>query len=297
LAKALGVAPAIITIKFVGLFDTVSTFDEMPRDVGVMGRLGNHVVAEGRFLDDVAELHLNFANDPKVLNVMQLAAADEYRENFSSTTISSAVRQGKAKGFEIRLPGAHSDIGGGYSSGPEERTFEENPSGFHFFQQAGWFAPTQLRDELKVMAKTERVYHVITAKRMLTNQYQFVALSIMLKLSEASGSGFQFGNPNKEDGERRPGEAERNIRHIIPAGHPLFAIKNKLEQDALAQYNAGRQLLTPPSPQPLPPFHPLPEPAYRWLRQHYLHLSWSNRIGFGYRLDQHKRPARLIIAG
>lgn len=297
LCQLLGVDASIVTIKFVGLFDTVSSFDEMKYDVGVAGRLGNHYFADGRFLDDVGELHLNFANDPKVVNVMQLAAADEYRANFSSTTISSAVRQGKAKGFEIRLPGAHSDIGGGYASGLEERVFKDDERGFRFFQQAGWFASTQVKDEVRVMGRTERVYHVITARRQLSNHYQYVALSIMLKLSVASGSGFQFGNPNKEDGERRPGEAERNIRFVIMPGNPLFAIKNKLEQDTLAEYNAGRQRQTPPSPQPLPPFQPLPEPTYRWLRQHYLHLSWSDRMGFEYRLDKQKKPARLIIAG
>ena len=119
----------------------------------------------------------------------------------------------------------------------------------------------------------------------------------MLKLSIASGSGFQFGNPNKEDGERRPGEAERTICFVIMPGNPLFAIKNKLEQDTLVEYNASRQRQTPPSPQPLPPFQPLPESTYRWLRQHYLHLSWSDRMGFEYRLDKQKKPARLIIAG
>jgi len=317
LCQSLGVDPAIVTIKFVGLFDTVSSFDEMAdleehraelpllgkfslgkfSDLGVGGRLATHKFSDKRFGDDVPELHLNFDKDPKILNVMQLAAADEYRVNFSSTTISSAVRQGKTKGFEMRLPGAHSDIGGGYANGPEEREFSDNPRGFQFFRRAGWFAPTHLHDEVRVMAKTERVYYLITTKRVLTNHYQYVALSIMLQLSLASGSGFQFGNPNKEDAERLPGEAERNIRYVILPSNQLFAIKNQLEQATLAQYNSGQQLQTPASPQPLPPFHPLPELTYQWLRQHYLHLSWSDRTGFEYRVDANQQPTRLIIAG
>jgi hypothetical protein len=65
------------------------------------------------FQNDVPELHLTFDSDPRVMKVVQLAAADEYRLNFSLTTIGSALRLNK--GFELTLPSAHSDIGGGYA--------------------------------------------------------------------------------------------------------------------------------------------------------------------------------------
>ena len=42
---------------------------------------------------------------------------------------------------------------------------------------------------------------------------------------------------------------------------------------------------------------PLPEADYQWLRQHYLHLSWKNDMGFEYRRDAQGRPIRKIIVG
>ena len=36
---------------------------------------------------------------------------------------------------------------------------------------------------------------------------------------------------------------------------------------------------------------------YKWLRQHHLHLSWSDRLGFELRRDAQGQPTRLILAG
>ncbi len=68
--------------------------------------------------DTVSSHGLNFHNDVKDLalqvsapkRVVQLAAADEYRNYFALTRIKTA----KAGSKEILLPGSHSDIGGGY---------------------------------------------------------------------------------------------------------------------------------------------------------------------------------------
>ena len=86
----------LISIKnnYVGLFDTVSSH-------------GLNLFSD----DNVAELHLDAIKEAKY--VFHICAADEFRENFALTDISSA----KAKGKEIFIPGAHSDIGGGYPQG------------------------------------------------------------------------------------------------------------------------------------------------------------------------------------
>ena len=39
----------------------------------------------------------------------------------------------------------------------------------------------------------------------------------------------------------------------------------------------------------------LPLPQLRWLRQHYLHLSWKDKIGFEMRQDKAGRPVRLTL--
>jgi Uncharacterized alpha/beta hydrolase domain (DUF2235) len=97
-----------VRVNFVGLFDTVSSYG-------------------GNFSNDVSDLHLNF-DDGAVQRVVHLVAGDEYRENFASTTIASAGD----KGYELTMPGAHSDVGGGYNADPEVRDLyavqeERNP--------------------------------------------------------------------------------------------------------------------------------------------------------------------------
>lgn len=88
-----------ITMGFIGLFDTVAS-------VAGLSNLGNvsSSVAPG------LKLHLprkHFAN------VVHLVARDEYRANFALSRV-------KPDHPEITLPGAHSDIGGGYRAEAEE---------------------------------------------------------------------------------------------------------------------------------------------------------------------------------
>lgn len=81
-----------IEIRFVGLFDTVSSFGKYHES----------------FEDDVKELGLQIP--PTAKKVVHLIAADEYRNYFAVTQIKSAG----SRGLEFILPGCHSDIGGGY---------------------------------------------------------------------------------------------------------------------------------------------------------------------------------------
>lgn len=95
-----------INVRFLGLFDTVSSY-------GL-----NHK-------NDVNQLNLKIQKG-FVRKTVHLVAADEYRSNFSLTNIASAGE----KGTEIILPGAHSDIGGGYSKEEHEYLYMgEMPSG------------------------------------------------------------------------------------------------------------------------------------------------------------------------
>ncbi|WP_181296368.1 DUF2235 domain-containing protein [Pseudomonas sp. Q2-TVG4-2] len=88
-----------ITIGFIGLFDTVAA-------VAGLANLGDVSSSTAPWV----KLHL-----PRkyFTNVVQLAARDETRANFP-------LSQVKPDHTEITLPGAHSDIGGGYLSEAEE---------------------------------------------------------------------------------------------------------------------------------------------------------------------------------
>ncbi|QDF30074.1 T6SS phospholipase effector Tle1-like catalytic domain-containing protein [Halarcobacter anaerophilus] len=103
-----------LSFRFTGLYDTVPHY-------GI------------KQSNDFENLNLNFfkdKNDEKIGQVVHLMAKDEYRFNFDAYSIfeeinkeyhkikGSSPSQGK-KFEEYFLPGAHSDIGGGYNSSSE----------------------------------------------------------------------------------------------------------------------------------------------------------------------------------
>lgn len=95
--KNAGIKVNHINVRFLGLFDTVSSY--------------------GLFHDnDVSDLSLDAVN--KAQKVIHLAAADEYRKNFALTNIQKAG----FKGIELLLPGVHCDVGGAYVNTAYERT-------------------------------------------------------------------------------------------------------------------------------------------------------------------------------
>lgn len=102
-----------IKIKFVGIFDTVSSYEPARTSQTLSGKAG--VIFKGsNFNNDVEELHLNFS-EGYADKVFHICALDEYRIFFSLTDIESARRLGC--GYEVYLPGAHADIGGSYQDG------------------------------------------------------------------------------------------------------------------------------------------------------------------------------------
>lgn len=100
-AKKLQIAS--IQFKFAGLYDTVASYG--PNHRGGWG-----------FNDDTKQLGLDAIGNGKVNFVLQIAADDEYRDNFDLTNINSAGLYG----LEFTLPGVHSDIGGSYVDGEKE---------------------------------------------------------------------------------------------------------------------------------------------------------------------------------
>ncbi|RMJ01796.1 hypothetical protein DOQ08_03075 [Marinobacter litoralis] len=93
--------PRRIVVRFVGLFDTVAAIVNPMRLDFLASNSRNHPV----------QVYL----DPKgVGKAVHLIASDEYRKNFALNSLRS--RDGSLPGNfqEISLPGAHSDVGGGY---------------------------------------------------------------------------------------------------------------------------------------------------------------------------------------
>jgi hypothetical protein len=150
--EGLGLSAKMIDINFVGLFDTVSSS-------GVS------------FANDVKNYHLNFEAG-YARKVFHLCARDEYRKNFALTTIDSA--KGTCNGYELTIPGAHSDVGGGYISAPwqEVSTIPHGTPYKAFILKQGWYNE---EDSPKKDAYFKRTVH---------GEYYRVGLSIMVAMAE-----------------------------------------------------------------------------------------------------------------
>jgi hypothetical protein len=122
------------------------------------------------------------------------------------------------------------------------------------------------------------MYSYIVGRRELPNTYQYVGLRLMLTLAKAAQCGMLFASPNQDE--------QRNIKCYLVPGTPLHAVQTQLVSFTLAHFGQPTSLRAP-----------LPEATYHWLRQHYLHLSWSDRLGFEFRRDAHGSPTRKIIVG
>lgn len=101
-----------ICIRFIGLFDTVSSYepesDKMPSWLMVPAQL-----VHDQFNDDVEQLQLNTLG--RFQQAVHFTAMDEHRDNFSLTRL---VVKGENV-IERDFPGVHCDVGGSYMSGTE----------------------------------------------------------------------------------------------------------------------------------------------------------------------------------
>ncbi|UCR85206.1 phospholipase effector Tle1 domain-containing protein [Pseudomonas chlororaphis] len=190
-----------VDMGFIGLFDTV------PSVAGV-SNLGNVRSA----ITPGIKLHL----DRRYFrSVVQLVARDEYRANF-------ALSQVKPDHMEITLPGAHSDIGGGYLDKVQEcvlvspiqalevpintdvtqtSIYREAAQTRKLWLAKGWPAqwleivtpepmvlPQDPQDRLGLRQK--RVYVGLQLKRPMSNRLSRVYLRVMYELAKENGVRF-----------------------------------------------------------------------------------------------------------
>ncbi|HEX9981604.1 MAG TPA: DUF2235 domain-containing protein [Flavobacterium sp.] len=105
-----------VRIRFLGLFDSVISqilvknhFDRIMEKIPVV----RNYVNASEFEDSLNIIKQNVDKLP-IEKIFHLTTQDEWRANFALTT----VRQG----LEIAIPGAHSDIGGGYTANKQDVT-------------------------------------------------------------------------------------------------------------------------------------------------------------------------------
>ncbi|MHA7059024.1 T6SS phospholipase effector Tle1-like catalytic domain-containing protein [Aquimarina sp. M1] len=182
--------------RFAGLYETVSSHG-------------------GDFEDDVLELGLNAISNAEY--VVQIVAEDEYRKNFSLTTIDSSPNHKL-----IKLPGVHSDIGGGYSQKYKSGNTEENYSLYEikykittdnarnfakqeienvkqWFLDHGWYKEKGKNDdkletnEIDIGTSTYALTRAFTlegTRKSIKNTYSLIPLHIMTKLAIENGVNF-----------------------------------------------------------------------------------------------------------
>jgi hypothetical protein len=174
--RASGYGVSEIKVMFVGLYDTVAS----------------HGVVHG---NDTHALHLDAIRHAGA--VVQLAAAEEHRKHFPLTNINSA-----SHGVQLFLPGAHSDIGGGYVDNIDE---VDNQIMFvcHRHGQVGLTAAEKAalarekewllasgwcyEDEIQKMDQWDEVK---VTRRGISNNFQRIPLKMMAEFATNEGVNF-----------------------------------------------------------------------------------------------------------
>lgn len=184
--------PLEIEIRGAGLFDTVSSYEPRTR-TGLIGSAVSH-----NFENDVRELHLNEIK--QATYVLHLTAMDEQRENFSLTTIDSALaaaaKDKRKTVLEIAMPGMHSDVGGSYRDHvtKEIEVLDIGTFGYGWITnlrdkynrekmriyhdrltEQGWFRPSECTTSIE----NNCLYEVKFKRKDLSNHYSFLPLHLM----------------------------------------------------------------------------------------------------------------------
>lgn len=285
-----GQGPAKLTVNFVGLFETVSSYEEGPKLLTVAQAL-----TEGAFDDDVKQLGLNLGATPN--KVVHLTAADEMRENFSLTTIDSSLEV--SKGIELSMPGVHSDIGGGYAEHAQEEIRRiRNAAEKQHLIAGGWYKPYQFKPVYEVRTPEIPSYYLSAGEirvpvtpaipsksllslwedgiRPLTNQYQYIPLYLMLDFAKRHNQKLaaEFAELSGEF-----------AAYQVPA--ELVSLRENFLGQAQSKEGAGRgEIICPPGEQP---------GQLHWLRNLYLHRSHRSFTEFEFGMNPAKHNTRTVI--
>jgi|GEM_PF-671281 len=245
---------ANVVFKFLGLFDTVSS-----------------VMKKHPFQDSNVERY-NLTVGSRVQKVVQLAAGDEYREKFPLTDITSSIDAGV--GYELTLPGDHSDIGGGHKNyhlvenkqglevpvpGLKENMYKPTSFVDKLIEQ-GWYSEKDIikRDKMYISQGPNfppRYVDYTAVERTIWNSYRYIPLGIMIDFAAMYGE-IPFDK----------GLQEENYSVRSPL---LLSVKNTLHNFALS--NDGARSVSA--------YDLIQGEKLRQLRNRYIHLSAKKEGG------------------
>ncbi|MDY0907275.1 DUF2235 domain-containing protein [Pedobacter sp. CFBP9032] len=161
-AAGLKITPNQIKVRFLGIFDTVSSYSK-------------YFSASPNF-NDVEELHLNQIG--RAQNVVHFVAENEHRKNFSLTHTNV--------GRERVFPGVHSDIGGSYETVTEivselatSWTLKGNLDAFKAkLIKEAWYEENQLK------VTGGNMYWALEGTRFIYKEYSYIPLQYMAEHSQ-----------------------------------------------------------------------------------------------------------------
>ena len=202
-------------IRFLGIYDTVSSYEEFGNiegnDLKIKG-MEQATYRKDYFKDDVEQLQLN--NLGKFQKAVHFTAMDEHRENFSLTKLRP--QESNCNYIEKAFPGVHCDIGGAYETGTEyvDEIDTSNHSNLHNLKKEliaeHWFKEKEL--EIGVdwhnvafgvllgwLTKSSllggaTVYRKLSGTRLLRKEYSYIPLHFMEEF---------FDTTLKEDANKR----------------------------------------------------------------------------------------------
>lgn len=216
-----------VNVRYLGVFDTVVSEFLIEKKVdnkllSISEVLPNSAIDSilyyaGKFIETKLDVVQQKLDDLDIDYIVHLTAGDEWRRNFKLTRVG--------KGFEMQLPGSHSDIGGGYSALLENRDIvdyaEVNyPSGMsepsaeynrllelkEYYVKKGYCNPKtdtieikkekEFTIELKESSYTHKLYKLIITRKLLP-RYSAVSLHLMKSLAQAAG--IEFKKPEQSD--------------------------------------------------------------------------------------------------
>lgn len=174
-----------IDIRFIGLYDTVSSYEDVGDSTWKFLRKGFAHLFKNQFQDDVEQLQLN--NLGSFHKAVHFTAMDEHRENFDLTHLIPMPCA-----IEKKFPGVHSDIGGSYMTGEEVVDEVENTNfGPEWIKQRReklieeyWYKEDQLEITRTVLnfLTARALYIKLTGKRFLHKEYSYIPLHLMMKM-------------------------------------------------------------------------------------------------------------------
>lgn len=196
LLKEKGYEVKTIKIRFLGIFDTVSSYHE---GSGVLGNAATY-----DFSNDVEELQLESIYH--VDKIIHFTATDEHRINFALTKIKPTPPGSDPRrrvAIEKELPGVHCDVGGAYIDGEVEVVMQIDYESFgtealekerNRLIAQGWYK----EDQLKIIQHAMRS-NWLQGTRRLSNKYSFIPLHFMCEFAVKHKRSLPFDKTGLED--------------------------------------------------------------------------------------------------